>query len=447
MRTIILCILIATWAAGAGAVGKQTADPNKGSRVATSSANQQDDSASIWDGDERLSKPITYSAYSEMLCTITDDLQKASGVTFFAGRNASDWRTRELRMNLVVKDLPLKDLMQSIARVMKLRWTRNSGGGKYTYRIIGDKVVTEESPEEKAARELRQRRQTYFSQYMGLARMTPFEVSRLRTTNPSLYELANKPGGMPLAKLLANVPAASMALIDGRELTLRGNDIPLNVANDILFALRSVPSDDAHTGDMTKDAPVSTDALSVTINDKSAVTTQGLGDVEFHLGSDSAIGMHFGDTGASTKATDDSSTDDAASNTSIKAKPAPEPDPVASHPDEPDLHKKIKLGLKTPFAELTAIVSALADASGFAVLSDDYGADSVQMDGLQAEMELKDCLDRITSATGQNWQKRGATIELRDRKWAAKRQKMVQGGDQQEQTDPPALRDDPYPIK
>jgi hypothetical protein len=228
------------------------------------------------------------------------------------------------------------------------------------------------------------------------------------------------------------VPAASTALIDGRELTLRGSDIPPNVASELLSALHSVSADSSRA-----DAPLGADALCVTINPTNTSGGQELGAVSLTLGGEAGIAMHFADTSAKARATNRIDDDDGVPDSAAAVdSPEPTPDPVIAHPDEPDLHKRIKLNLKDSRVALDVIQAALAEASGFAVVSDNFDGASTIVNVPRGEIELKDCLDTITATSGQNWQKRGAIIEMRDRKWAAKRETMVSEADQKNTQSP-----------
>ena len=71
----------------------------------------------------RLMQKITYEAKLKRTADHRD-LSEMTGVKLVAGARESDWPVRSRKMNIFVKDVPLYELMDSIARVMKFRWSR-----------------------------------------------------------------------------------------------------------------------------------------------------------------------------------------------------------------------------------------------------------------------------------------------------------------------------------
>lgn len=422
---VLFAIAVALNSTIACAVGKQTVDPNSGGSVAASG-----DAGS----DASLSKSVTYYARGKMLYEIVDDLGKLTDTKFYTGRGSSDWRTRELRMNVAAKDMPANTLMQSIARVMRLKWTRGSMDGKSVYRLVGEQTAVEETPEEKAARELAKRRSSFFSQLMGLARASTADIDSLKSGDPELYKLAKTPYGVPVARFLADTPAASMALGEGRHLILRGRDILPSAVGNLLPAMQaSAPGTTVQARGQSIPMPHSmapnTETLVVEINPTSSQgSSSGLGDMKITYNG-WTVPITFADPSPPANAANTST--QPAMTQAAKPKPEIKPDPIVDHPDEPDLHKKIKLDLKESPAAIDVVQTALAEASGFAVVSDSFDGASVMVDVPKDEMELVTLLDKISTASGQNWEKRGRTIEMRDRKWASKRESMVSQADLQ----------------
>lgn len=418
MRRYFLCMFVIFLSAGAWAVGKQTVDPNQGNSTVTAAV-ELDDSVPVWQADSRLDKTVRYYAQRAMVWQILADLEKISGVTLFAGRSTTDWRTRELRMNVAAMDLPLKDLMQSIARVLRLRWVRAKTDQKYTYRLIGEKP--QETPEEKAARELRSRRQTFFTHYIALADMSRSQLDRLQTTNPDLAALSKTPLAMPFAKLLAQAPAASMAMVEGKGLRLRGNDVPLSVATELATGLIVAAAPVGHTGqpEALPHLSIRLDAIVVDINPSASTTDSGtLGSVEVSCGGTTAR-LAFADPRSAERAASSAS-----SGSDATAEAKIEPDTIVKHPDGPDLHKKIKLDIKESQATWGELQIAFAEASGLAVISDCFEEPYATHEVPRGEIQLKDCLTALT-LTVRNWEKRGPIIEIRDREWARKRKLMT----------------------
>ncbi|MGC8863077.1 MAG: hypothetical protein ACP5R5_09930, partial [Armatimonadota bacterium] len=127
MRILISCLLaILIWPTGLLAEGKITIDPNvPGAREAEETAT---------DTDPRLDQKVTLEAKQKSVLTILAELSEKTGVTLKAGQNSKDWESQDTKMNIFVKDVPLRELMASMARVMKFRWSREAVEGNYSYR-------------------------------------------------------------------------------------------------------------------------------------------------------------------------------------------------------------------------------------------------------------------------------------------------------------------------
>jgi hypothetical protein len=129
-RIAMLFVFLMLVALIALADGKITVDPNgPGSPVAES----------VSDTDARLAQKITYEAKRKTVQAILADLTKLTGVKLHAGYGNSDWQVRDRKMNIFAKDIPLSNLMNSIARVMKFRWSVNHEVDPCTYRLYMDR--------------------------------------------------------------------------------------------------------------------------------------------------------------------------------------------------------------------------------------------------------------------------------------------------------------------
>lgn len=422
---VLFAMIVSLSSTAVWAVGRQTVDPNSSGSVAA---------AGDTGSNVGFDKAVSYSARHRMLYQIVDDLSKLTDTKLYTGRSSLDWRTRELRMNIAAKDVPLKDLMRSIARVLRLKLTRSTVDGKPVYRLTGEVVKEEETLEEKAARQLAKRRSIYFAQVMGLARAGQREIDRLKDADPKLYEFARSPYGVPLARFLADVPAASMALVGGKQLLLRAGDMPSTAISDLLPALQQAPAQPTIRPQDSRvltprGVPPSAEAMVVEINPGgSHGGSESLGQIKITCNG-RVVPFSFADPApASASAQDESEL------APVKPKPEIKPNPVVDHSDEPDLHKKVKLAIKDSPAALDTVQSALTDASGFAVVSDSYDDPSPTIDVPRDETELLTLLNSISTAGGQNWEKHTGIVEMRDRSWASKREKMVSQAEQQKET-------------
>lgn len=114
------------------ASGKITVDPNAGINRTQ---------AEEWSADARLSQKVTYEARHKAVKTILADLTEMTGITFNAGYNKNDWQVRDRKMNIFAKDITIADLMSSIARVMKFKWSVNKDEAPWTYRLYMDRTT------------------------------------------------------------------------------------------------------------------------------------------------------------------------------------------------------------------------------------------------------------------------------------------------------------------
>lgn len=93
--------------------------------------------------DARLKTPVTYQAQDKRLHTVCDDLRQMTGVTIRSGNSEKDWQVRDIPMTLFVKDLPLGDLLRSLADAAHLMLSTepikaDNGGTIFTYRLWRD---------------------------------------------------------------------------------------------------------------------------------------------------------------------------------------------------------------------------------------------------------------------------------------------------------------------
>ena len=65
--------------------------------------------------DSRLLQKITYQGGGKRLHVIAEELTKQTGVTIRAGDNKQDWRVRDIPLTVYVKDMPLGDLLKTLA--------------------------------------------------------------------------------------------------------------------------------------------------------------------------------------------------------------------------------------------------------------------------------------------------------------------------------------------
>ncbi len=110
-----------------------TIDPNA---VVRDETEEEDAPENILDADERLDVPITMHAKHEAATEVIKTLVEKSGVKLMCGRNSHDRYSRARRMNIFVTDVPLRDVMQSMARVLNCKWKVTRGEDETYYRFI-----------------------------------------------------------------------------------------------------------------------------------------------------------------------------------------------------------------------------------------------------------------------------------------------------------------------
>ena len=177
MKTIKLIALISLLAVPALAQ-KTAVDPNKSVK------------ARAVDEDTRLAQKVTYQAARKTVSAILAELTKQTGVTLKAGINGQDWQVRDRKMNVFVKDVPLGDLMKSIARVMKFLWASGGKGDKRTYRLFMDRKTLLDaeslrmSDQERRDKEMADKRAKTLKDLANTDQLSPADLAKLKKDRP-----------------------------------------------------------------------------------------------------------------------------------------------------------------------------------------------------------------------------------------------------------------------
>lgn len=233
-RAILAFLLTMLLVASASEEDKITVDPNApGGRPAQEAPVIK---------DPRLDQKITYKVKLRPIADLTDDLTKLTGVTFYAGRAKSDWRVREDCATVMAADLPLSALMESIAHVMKFRWSRGGKAPNWTYRLVEDpaviaKIQRKEEERKKKDRELRQER---LDKVLSVKTMTADELAKLKEEDPLLY-LMQKAGGLDgIVQLFQEAPAVKEAWVNGEDCNAAGVRLPPGVQQALVGMRRAL---------------------------------------------------------------------------------------------------------------------------------------------------------------------------------------------------------------
>ncbi|MGI6295572.1 MAG: hypothetical protein ACOX3G_05740 [Armatimonadota bacterium] len=449
MRTWLLLLLIFLLPAKTLAVGKVTVDPNL--------PNQSQEIDDPGKTDNRLSQKITYSASACTMASILDDLTAASGITFKAGKNNSHWQVRDRKMTISVADVPLSQLMGSIARIMKFKWRRSGEEGKWIYRLDLDYkfLLNEEAKHALSDQRIEEakakKRAEGLEQYEKLRYLTKEEKNDLRKTNPYLYVIAESGLGKSLGKFFEEVPAVFDAIANGHMLELEGSSLS-TAAQSSLMALMK----DMHTFDQIRlrnDRPeldiLNPSKVTIEINESLdpdspfSMPTYQLGEIRvryYHGQIDLDLLDPLSKTAQATgsvlldareqqqgryKLREDQRTEIwGARTTDLQEEVEPICEPFIEHPGNPDYCEKITLD--TDSRQLPDLQLAFAKATKLSIVSDYYGAMDPLLGVLHGEAQIRRVLDSLCKTFNYNWDKQEEIIEFQDRYWYTKRLNLIQ---------------------
>lgn len=429
------------------AEGLITVDPNQ------SGAAKQRSSDKI---DPRLAQKITYSAKAKMVSEILDELTRMTGVTLNAGYNKQDWQVRDRKMVIFVKDLPLAELMNSIARVMKFNWSKNIDADPPTYRLYMNRELLLEAnkllreQEQKLEKEKATLRAEQLDNMLNADKMTPEEVAETKEKNPRLY-IWNKSGGaQSLRELCEAYSDIRNALVNRSELIISMQSLPPHAQSVVPALLDALNKERRyHLGEElpVNDIDKLIDCATLVINpsaysrdDDPVLGRYDLGGLLFvtdGTGLGTAIpnpddlasnaGMQIG-----IKSVDDGQNridvardmDQRIDEAALKQMQQDETgEPLVEHEEDPELDVKVKLGTEKPF--LQEYQEALAKESSYCIVSDFFTTREAYQAIRQDELEISQILRMIQDGFHYNWEKHGSVLEFRDRYWYCKRSETI----------------------
>lgn len=408
--------------------------------------------------DAPLARKVTYEATSRRVVDILQDLSGAYGVDLRAGYSQFDWQVRDRRMNIFARDVPLHKLMDSIARVMKFKWSSGAArNGRKIYRLYMDRrsLLDEEARRareaERLARLEAERRRQSLELFYGLADLSTEDAASIREENPYEYFLVKSGIARSVGAFLRETPAVVDALANGDLLSLTANSLSPEARARMLAVVgdlervefpgpgsgRTVPSevpDDAQdvvirVNDDLSDLKASMQeapcvlglveleiggfSTDITLLDPESDFAKAVGEVllasQEEARPPSEVGEMMRDKILQALASD------------VSKEVAD--DPPAKHPNDSDLLADVAIHPKSN--ELPDVQSALAQASGFSVVSDCFTRTSGALAVTDQDSELGDLLDAIGKAYRYDWDKRGEIVEFRDQRWFAKRAAQI----------------------
>jgi hypothetical protein len=428
--------------------------------------------------DLRLTRKITYKAIHKPVRSVIADLAQMSGVTLRAGSSDQDWQVRDRKMNIFVKDLPLSNLMNSVAHVMKFEWTRRDydDGAPPTYRLVQDRTLIGRLTAEQNRRqhlfetEIVGRRQRLVDTLDRLAGLSDADGARLRQENPYHYQLwktgAAKAGkavfdelpdvkeafltasmnvNLPVSRLS---PEAQQLLLDGmrgnwpyRQFQLESKEaFPEDIVSRLSecnICMENVPrpfTDWQNT--------IGTDFGGLGVS-----SPLGFFLVSYYTDPD-VIGQQLNaetylrgvEQGATREQIDAQLKDDPRQVTSKKEDAEINEqylmlDPAIEHPDEPALQLKVNLKVQPPdkdedsgnaqWKRFAAIEEALANASGFSIVSDSFNRNRGGADPAAVDVKLQAAMDAFVKGYFYNWDHKDGVVEFRCRDWFRKRGSQI----------------------
>jgi hypothetical protein len=414
---------------------------------------------------------ITYTAKRKSLAVILNDLSKISGIDLRAGDNRYDWRVRDRKMSIFVKDMPLSNLMNSISRVTKLTWRENDKHNPPIYNLYMKAKTLQEAidsahREEELLEEKRsQKREAAVDDLSKLGGLSDEEMAKLRATDPWGYVLASTGVAKSLGYFLGQAPCVRDAFAGGQQLTMSPLSLSLEAQQALLNAMQSMWRLSSVTGGGSKypgiegKIPLPEDIssklaqMTITIN-----SNLGLGDMaadpmlgnlsigypinltdidgNIYAGSDS-VGLQLMDSSSSVAKAIGSAvagaldgnavTSDIYSN-GLQAELSPSelrvPDfgeAIVEHPDDPALSVNVSLKAKNdeePPKTFEDFLAAIGESTSFSIVSDNFVNRTTLT--VPENMELSKLLKGISVAYRYNWWRSNNLIELIDRFWIKK---------------------------
>lgn len=450
-RTLLLAIsLIILLCQNAESVGKITVDPNSPGNIRppiSESSEQHEDS--------RLSRLITYEARHKAVKVILADLSDLTGITLRAGLNEKDWQVRDRRMNIFAKDIPLAQLMSSIARVMRFKWSINRDADPWTYRLYMDRKTLLGADaelyraQEAFDKEITRRRENLANMIDNWTDdLSPSELEQLRRDNPYLYLLHTRGGGNALQGLFKDIPGLREAFINrGGNITVPISDLAPNTQQLVLNAVKQKfqlwAGKEASSLSGNDEKAFNNGQVSLEITPRELCwdkyQQRYFGSSGVYINGNYYFMTDFAEPSSPLAQYDadvelqayekDSARDNVWQQTKseyerLKVEEAKGLEnifligPSPKQPDEPALHKKIKLLLdKKKKITLGDLEAALAEISGFAVVSDSFRVSNGYADIGDSETELKDILTKIGDGYRYNWDIHGDIIDFQSKYW------------------------------
>lgn len=393
--------------------------------------------------DPRLAQNLTYEANRKTVSSILDELKKQTDIKFYSGYNSNDWQVRDRKMNIIVKDLPLSNLMESMSRVMKFKWNRRKlDDGEYTYRLYMDRKAILEG-EARLLRE-EQKRSENRSDFVEFCLDTPdlseVEMDRLKEEDPARYLLIKSGVSGALGDFLREAPDAALALQSGSVVNLDASVLSPSCQQALSRLIQGIQylSSAEPLGPTRIPEDISHARVRVNRPSVSSRPSFVLGVIIVQDDSGDSVGLPIIDTNceamkSSAKAqiaaleggrkmteTELRKENDLFFAAATRSESA---EPIAEHPDDPLLENLI--AMPDMSGKLTDILSKVGEASQICIVSDSFNSSDGPVSVRSGKVKLKGLLDGIVAQCSYNWIKPGQVIEFQDRFWAKHRAAQI----------------------
>lgn len=393
--------------------------------------------------DPRLSQKVSYEAKPKTALTILTDLSKKTNIALVAGWNNLDWQIRDRKMTISAKDVPLSSLMQSIARVMKFKWTRREKDNTYYYRLYMDRKAVIEAERERMLAEQKlmawraQQREKMVPDVKKFAAMSDDDLQKMKDQNPYLYALTKQGWTGWLDSLFENVPESEQAWISGQQFALNAAQLPesaqdglrqmIQSANEFSSTNIALPEDISQVSVMIVPSGINDFhhmfigmGCSITWPDNNEWGYSSVG-TNIMNPEDENVKNHGRDLTSILEHTEPN----ASSSHPVSNELKDEDDlgePAIVHEEDPELLTKVKIKLNGNL--LSDLQLSLSEAAEFSVVSDYFPSRYQQVSISDGEYKIKDILSQFDSRR-YNWEKHSSTFEFRDRDWFWKRSLQI----------------------
>lgn len=482
----VLCVVFLCCALS-GFAQKITVDPNAAPRLTTQ---EKEDKAKTMaqyaKSDTRLTQKITYEARLQSVQQIIADLCEMTGVELIAGARNSDWPVRSRKMNIFIKDVPLYELMDSIARVMRFQWRRSEDDKPMTYRlIVNGKAAAEADAMMKRAEKMQeeiwqQRRKEWADVIEKYGAKSASELISLRETDPQIYEQAFLGSLQAVHALFKEVPETKDRFLAGKNFRISADQLNpetkslcFNAGNEFWKHLQRI----GYGMPKTQNPPGYENVLYESDHFDIAYKRLDVGtftpnlrwgsasmsdtgywhlmkkDRDFEINGFRYLGTEWnrGISVANIKKNEGVDVNEAhASPASVAAalnaffedrKKLEESlypsEPLVEHAEFPQLEREITLKIDEPKPDenwllrlsnkIASIQKALSEASGLGVVSDCWKCLplSGNLPALDGSKKMDELLEMFSSKLNYNWNKPDSILEFRYRKWAKMRLNQI----------------------